>query len=137
VSTRFRGGFSKVSGAVQKAGCVLPGSQQRVGHQKIKGIKSEGKICNAYEVGWVGEPTDELLLLQESWGIISGDICPMAPPSVCSIPFQQLPSTLPVCHAPLTNSVLPMIQSERDPTLLRLFYTTAIADLQRSSDTND
>lgn len=69
---------------VQKAGCILPGTQQRVGQQKIKGIKSEGKICSAYDVGWLGKPTEELLLLEESWGVISGDICPMAPPSVCS-----------------------------------------------------
>ena len=69
---------------MQKAGCILPGSQQRVGQQRIKGIKSEGKICSAYDVGWLGEPTEDLLLLEESWGVISGDICPMAPPSVCS-----------------------------------------------------
>jgi hypothetical protein len=63
-------------------GCVLPGTQQRVGAQKIKGVKSEGKICTAYEVGWLGDPTDEFLLLEESWGMISGDVCPMAPPAV-------------------------------------------------------
>lgn len=68
--------------AVQKPGCVLPGSQEQVAASKVNGVKSEGRLCTAFEVGWVEEATAALVVLDEDWGIISGDVCPMAPPTV-------------------------------------------------------
>lgn len=70
---------------VQKPGCILPGTQQRVGVRKVNGVKSHGHICNAYEVGWQEDPTEEYLCIDEDWNMISGDVCPMGPPQVCFI----------------------------------------------------
>lgn len=69
---------------LQKPGCVIPGTQQRVGNRKVNGVKSQGHICNAYEVGWQEDPTQDYLCIAEDWNMISGDVCPMGPPQVCS-----------------------------------------------------
>ena len=79
--------------SVQRPGCILPGPQQPVAAAKVNGVKSEGQLCTAFDVGWTEEATAELVVLEEEWGIISGDVCPMAPPAV------RCPSFACICPA--------------------------------------
>ena len=83
---------------MQKPGYVLPGSQEAVTAGKVSGVKNEGRLCNAVDVGWVDSGSSELLVIDEAWHLISGDACPMAPPPVRlgSSPQQSCQLSVPV-----------------------------------------
>ena len=86
-----------VASVLQKPGCTLPGPQTKVSVKKTLGVKSEGHLCTAYDVGWTDNDDGEVIILEEDWNLMSGDPCPIAPPQVCSTIF---PSGSWSCQCP-------------------------------------
>lgn len=47
----------------------------------MMGVDSAGMLCSAYDVGWISEPDNKLLIMPDDSDV--GQPCPKDPPKVC------------------------------------------------------